>query len=256
MRPDQGFFFDPRLPAALCKQMLLTLQAPHRRVCRVEAAGRAVWLKQAERLNLRWRLQKGDPQRSLVAEWRGLRDLGNRGLPVARLVAAGPGFLATDEAGVSVADLLATTATREESRESMLMSAGQALAALHAEGVAHGRPALRDICWDGARARFIDLEQYRPGPAAPGRMARDLLVLLHSVLVERGRPGPETAAVLAGWQAGARQGLWDEVRRQASRLRLLRGVAKLAVRPQRPVPEVAAALVLLDWLPEVNDPVP
>lgn len=255
MRPD-SFFFDPQLPSALCKQMLLTLQAPHRRVSRVEAAGRAVWLKRAERLGLRWRLQKGDPQRALVSEWQGLLDLGDRGLPVARLVAAGPGFLATDEAGVSVADLLATTAGQAAGAEAVLMSAGQALATLHAEGVAHGRPALRDICWDGAHARFIDLEQYRPGPAAPARMARDLLVLLHSVLMQRARPGPETAAILAGWRAGAPLGLWDEVRRQASRLRLLRGVARLALRPQRPVPEVAAALVLLDWLPEVADPLP
>jgi len=236
------------LTAPLRQALDRALQSAPERVRRVSAGGQAVWLKQAERLSLRWRLQKGDPRCGLEAERAGLRVLGELGLPVARLVAEGPGYLATAEAGVALADILADPAQGGARRLAGFSAAGAALAALHRAGVAHGRPALRDICWDGAQARFIDLERYRSGPAKPRRMARDLLILLHSVLVIRPEPGPELASVLAGWQSGAPEGLWPEVVRQAARLARLRGVARL-VRHWRPESrELAAGLALLDWL--------
>ena len=213
-------------------------------------------MKQAEHLSLRWRLQKGDPQRALQVERAGLSTLGRMGLPVARLVAAGPGFLATAAAGEPVAEMFATHGATAEAPLAALSAAGTALAVMHGAGVAHGRPALRDACWDGHRVRFIDLEHYQPGPAAPGRMARDLLVLLHSVMLMRVEPGPELAATLAGWRAQAPPGLWDEVRRQAERLQRLRGVARVAMRLRPPAPEVAAAVALLDWLAAGGDAAP
>lgn len=238
----------PDLAEPLRRALDRALQTAPVRVRRVSAGGQALWLKRAETLSLRWRLQKGDPRRGLEAERAGLHVLGEMGLPVARLVAEGPDYLATAEAGRPLSAVLADPAHGGADRLAGFVAAGAALAALHRAGVAHGRPALRDICWDGAQARFIDLERYRSGPASRGRMARDLLILLHSVLVIRPAPGPELAAVLAGWQAGAPPGLWAEVGRQAARLARLRGVARL-VRHWRPESrELAAGLALLDWL--------
>lgn len=46
----------------------------------------------------------------------------------------------------------------EEDKESLLEQAGAALARLHEKDIVHGRPALRDITWDGERMAFLDWE--------------------------------------------------------------------------------------------------
>lgn len=250
----------PDLPAPLSAALSRALQAPAARVQAVTAGDRVLWLKRAETLSLRWRLQKGDPQRALETERAALRDLGARGLPVARLVAEGPDYLVTEDAGTPLSHLLSDPAAAGAARPADLAAAfaaaGAALADLHRAGVAHGRPALRDICWDGHQARFIDLEAWRPGPSGPARMARDVLVLLHSVLVLRPDPGPELAAALAGWQRRAPAGLWPRVQRQAAALGLLRAPVRLLLRLRPRTREFAAALVLIDWLTAQRTPPP
>lgn len=63
--------------------------------------GRRRWLKRVEVLPLRFRLQKGDPRKALAAEVDGLTALAARGLPVAPVIAAGPGCLGAADLGPS-----------------------------------------------------------------------------------------------------------------------------------------------------------
>lgn len=164
---------DPGLEAALA--------GPFLRVSRVlDGQGRKLWLKRVERLGLRMRLQKGDPQQGFEAERRALKHLAALGLPVVPMVAEGSDWFATLDCGATMDRALADPLAREEARRAMLDAAARSLVALHGQGLAHGRPVLRDICWDGAEARFIDLERCRLVTGRRWAMALDMAMLVQS----------------------------------------------------------------------------
>lgn len=245
MRHDPGL---QGLSLDLQGAVAAALAGPPERVRRVAAGAQAVWLKQAEQLSLRWRLQKGDSRRAFEADRAGLHDLSALGLPVAPIVAEGEDFFATAEVGVPLSVLLADPAEAGPGRVAGFRAAGVALAALHRAGVAHGRPSARDICWDGATARLIDFERYRRGGDRPGRMVTDLLIHLHSVLAICRVPGPELDAALAGWREGAPDGLWPLLLRRVRRLRWLARLARWVQRRRPNSRELAAVPAVLDWL--------
>ncbi len=245
MRHDPGLH---DLPEPLRRVLAGALAEPPERVRRVAAGAQAVWLKRAEQLSLRWRLQKGDGRRAFEADRAGLHDLAALGLPVAPIVAEGEDFFATADVGRPLSGLLADPAQAGPGRIAGFTAAGAALAALHRAGVAHGRPSVRDICWDGGQARFIDLERYRPGRAGRGRMALDVLILLHSMLAISRAPGPELAAALAGWRAGAPAGLAEVLEQRVRRLGWLGWLARQVLRWKPTSREVAAVPMLLDWM--------
>jgi hypothetical protein len=145
---------DPHLKAALAD--------PPQRVRKLDLPdGRRFWLKRVERLSGRLRLQKGDPERSFAAERAGLRALAGAGLPVAEVAAEGPGWMLMPDAGPTLPMVMADPARDEGEKLLAMARAGRALGLLHWAGMVHGRPAVRDICWDGTEARFIDLERFR-----------------------------------------------------------------------------------------------
>lgn len=154
---------DPDLDRALNA----ALAEPPRRVRAVVLAdGRRFWLKRVERLSGRLRVQKGDPARAFAAERAGLRALAAAGLPVAELVAEGPDWVLLRDAGPTLPQVVGDAGRDGTGKLRACAAAGAALARLHAAGMAHGRPAVRDLCWDGEAARFIDLERFRR--AQPG----------------------------------------------------------------------------------------
>ena len=248
MSLERPIHADPDLPAALQAALAVALQGPPQRVQRVAAGGRAVWLKQAEQLSLRWRLQKGDTRRAFEADREGLHVLEALGLPVAHVVAEGPDFFATEEVGVQIAHLLRNAEFAGPDRIAAARAAGAGLAALHRAGVAHGRPSIRDICWDGQAARFIDLERFRKGRAGQGAMALDLLILLHSMFAITRGPAPEIDAALAGWQDGAPGGIWPVVQARAARFAWLGGLARQVLRLRPRSRELGALPLTLDFV--------
>lgn len=238
------------LSPALLAALQAALAAPAVRIRPVTAGGETVWLKRVERLSLRWRLQKGGSRRAFAADRAGLRDLAAAGLPVVPIIAEGPDFLVTPAAGTPLSDLLAAGAVDP----AIMVAAGSGLARLHRGGVAHGRPAARDILWDGAQVWFIDFERYRPGPAPAGRQARDMLALLHSLLKIRARPTPEVQAVLESWVAAAPPVSVAALWRQARWLRPWRPVVGWLQRRRPRSREFAAVAALLDWLGTMAPP--
>jgi len=210
--------------------------------------GSRAWLKRVERRGLPARLQKGDPKRSFAAERAGLRALATAGIPVPEILLEGEGFMVLSDAGPSLS-LLAGDASRDaESRLAGFAAGGRALAQLHAAGFAHGRPAMRDICWDGKTARFIDLENFAPGPASRFRQARDLFLLCHSA--ERQWPDAPRwiEATLAAYAGAAPAGAVPRAGQMARRLSWLGGLARVVstLLPQsRTLRAVAPALARL-----------
>lgn len=193
---------DPALAAALA--------GPFRRVMAVDLAdGRKVWLKRVERLTGRMRLQKGDPQRAFRAEREALHHLAALNLPVVPVVAEGEGWFATADCGQTLNRALLAEVSAP-ARSAMMAAAGQALAALHGCGLAHGRPVLRDICWDGQTARFLDLERFNPATGRQGAMALDAAILVQSWFTDFAADPAGVApleAAFAAWKAAAPPGV-------------------------------------------------
>jgi len=140
------------------------LDEPSQRVRQLDLPdGRRFWLKRVERLTGLMRVQKGNPGRAFAAELEGLHLLAAKGLPVAAVALEGPDWVLMPDAGPVLTALVADPTRSEAEKLAAFARAGWALGQLHWAGLVHGRPAVRDICWDGGEARFIDLERFRRG---------------------------------------------------------------------------------------------
>jgi tRNA A-37 threonylcarbamoyl transferase component Bud32 len=198
------------------------LADPPSRVRRVDLPdGRRFWLKRVERLSGRLRLQKGDPERAFAAERAGLRALAEAGLPVAGVAAEGPGWMLMPDAGPVLPEVVADPARSEAEKLQALAQAGRALGLLHWAGMVHGRPAVRDICWDGREARFIDLERFRPARRGGLWQAADVVMFAQTAFTRWPEHGRWLEAALAAYAVNAPDGAMARVRRLAGWLRPL-----------------------------------
>ena len=201
-------------------------EAPVRERMLETPAGR-MWLKRVEHLSLRWRLQKGSGRRSFEKDREGLHVLGDAGLPVAPILAEGPDYFVTPDLGVTLRALMSDTGPSDD-RRAAFGAAGRALAALHVQGFSHGRPAVRDLCWDGAAVRFIDMEKFSARHHSPRHFAADMLVFVHSVFAAGGSEADLEDALTAYRSA---DGPWQASIALARRLRwigpLTRGLLRL-----------------------------
>jgi hypothetical protein len=203
---------DPDLETAL----QAALAEPPRRVREVMLPdGRRFWLKRVERLSGRLRLQKGDPARAFAAEREGLRVLEAAGLPVAGIAAEGPGWVLMPDAGPVLPRVVADPGRSDAEKLAAFAAAGRALGRLHRSGMAHGRPAVRDICWDGQDARFIDLERFRRARCAGFWQAADVLMFAQTAFTAWPGNARWLDVALAAYGSSAPEGAMVSVRRLA-----------------------------------------
>ena len=201
---------DPDLEEGLQK----ALAEPSVRVRRLELLdGRVFWLKRVERLSGRLRLQKGDPAAAFAAEREGLRALGAAGLPVAGVAVEGPDWVLMPDAGPVLPEVVADPARGEAEKILAFEAAGQALGRLHWAGMAHGRPAVRDVCWDGREARFIDLERFRRAGRAGVWQAADVVMFAQTAFTQWPEDERWLDAALAAYVMAAPEGAVVAVRR-------------------------------------------
>lgn len=209
---------DPQLDDALRK----ALAEPPQRVRRVELAdGQRFWLKRVERLSGRLRLQKGDPGRAFAAEREGLHALAAAGLPVAGIAAEGVDWVLMADAGPILPEVVADPTWGEAEKLRAFAEAGRALGRLHWAGMAHGRPAVRDVCWDGRAARFIDLERFRRAKRAGFWQAADVVMFAQTAFTLWPDEPRWLEAALGAYAVSAPEGAMASVRRLAGWLRPL-----------------------------------
>ena len=182
----------------------IALQGSHQRVtlCQTGCGGR-FWLKRVEEFAPHLWLVKGRPEHALERDRSSHRFLWKFGAPVPRILADGKGYIAVEDAGASLTRLCADKSVTMTEKLRACCAAGQALARLHAMGLAHGRPAFRDMCWDGRQIRFIDFEYFVPTKAGRLRKARDLGIAVLSA-VSQGSFGPRFAHSILSAYAAAR----------------------------------------------------
>ncbi len=246
---------DPLAPAdPLGRALAEALAEPPQRVRAVRAGGRAVWLKQAERLSLRWRIQKGDGARAFTADREGLRQLGAAGLPVAPILAEGPDWFATPHLGNTLRSLLRDPAQAGPARIAAFEQAGKALAGFHRAGFRHGRPSIKDVCWDGRRAVFIDLERYAERRNTTTGFALDAAIFAHSILATTtGERPPEFDAAIATYRAHAPEGVWQAATRRMRRLAWLRPLVGAARRLRPGSGDLAGVALTLEFFATESD---
>jgi tRNA A-37 threonylcarbamoyl transferase component Bud32 len=183
--------------------------------------GERLWLKRIEELSLRLRLQKGHGRRAFANELRGLHVLAEAGLPVPEIVSEGPDHIVLSDVGPTLSHIMHSSAMPAGRRAAAFRAAGQALGRLHSAGFAHGRPAMRDLCWDGDEAHFIDLERFSAKRASARRKAFDVVVFVQTYITEMGDVGPDIDQAMQAYRAAAPNGSWDNVQRIAAWFALL-----------------------------------
>lgn len=225
------------------------LAGPPRRVRALDLPdGRRFWLKRVEVLSWPRRVQKGDPVAALVAEREGLRWLATAGLPVAEVVMAGEGWMVLADAGPVLPVVVADPGRDQAEKLAAFIAAGRALGRLHQAGLVHGRPAMRDICWDGHEARFIDLERFRPDRKGRFWQAADVLVLAQTAFTLWHAEPRWIAATLASYATHAPEGAMRRVRRLTRWLGPLGWLARPLYRLRPQSRELRAVGVMLAWL--------
>ena len=179
------------------------------RVFSCSYAGKKIWVKQAEPVrNVSWLrfarracllfglgiLQPSadpDGRRALRFETGRLRRLSARGIHVPEVFAAGDGWLALTDCGDNLIDVLGGAEVPVQAAQTILSSAAENLAALHVLGMHHGRPALKDMVWDGQEVTLLDFEDgIIMGLSREKRILRDLLIFMQSIFKEMGHDGP------------------------------------------------------------------
>lgn len=205
------------------------LAGPYARVTALPLRdGRKVWLKQAERLSGRMRLQKGSGNKGFARELAGLNLLGDLSLPVAPVLCEGQDWFVTPDLGPTLRALMWAGAA---DLTPVFTAAGTALARLHLASYRHGRPAIRDFCWDGSAIYFIDLERFSTVKSDPRGLALDVLTFAHSLVADglntpqSRAPALETAAFTA-YRALA-PGIWAQAQTTARWLRWLPPLARV-----------------------------
>ncbi|WP_170466786.1 hypothetical protein [Ruegeria arenilitoris] len=172
------------------------LKAPHQRVTLCQTRrGLRFWIKRVERFAPHLWLVKGKPEQAFDRDRQSHLYLWNRGVAVPRILAEGSDYIVVEDAGSSLTKFCKDAYVTTVDKLKACRAAGRALARLHAMDLAHGRPAFRDMCWDGQQTRLIDFEYFSPSKAGRLRKARDLGIAILSALAQ-GLEGPRYAQCL------------------------------------------------------------
>lgn len=219
-------------------------QAP--RIERVEVDGSRYWIKRAEKLGLRLRLQKGDPQKAFDHERNALHTLGKAGVPVPEICAEGADFVVMPDYGLTVNRLLREE-TSPQKRSNLMRMAGVALGQMHKLGYAHGRPSLKDMCVDGERIVLLDLENFNNGDRSFKLMARDIVVFAINAASMHDPKTLDLHAALSAYRNVAPPEVWPFAQKWCRKLRWVERLTRpLQKRPEGRSREFKAFPVVID----------
>lgn len=151
------------------------------RVLKFEHQGQFYWLKQAEKLTGAMRFLKQSPAKALQVEVETLTMLASKGAQVPRLMCSSSDHFVIADVGPTISSWLSDKTLSQDEKQQILNASATALANLHKLGLAHGRPALRDISWSDGQVHFIDFEASQNSKAIAYQQRRDLLVYIHSL---------------------------------------------------------------------------
>ncbi len=227
---------------------IVVKQTRDERVKRIEHGGVVYWVKRPECHSLFWRLRKGDPARALERERQGLHAMRRLGLPVADLVHEGADYLVTRDAGIPLSEVVRSACFDDEERCRALLAAASALHRIHEAGLAHGRPNLKDILWDGEKVTFIDLEMF--GVVRNLRRAQilDLLMFGLSGFAVGSRSASQIDAALLHYRKLDLRNIWSGAIGWLRRIRPVERATRPIQRSKKPLRDLRAFSALVEHM--------
>ncbi|WP_341327044.1 hypothetical protein [Methylotuvimicrobium sp. KM2] len=123
----------------------------------------------------------GGPE-ALKAEASRLRKLAALGVSVPQIVAEGKDWFMLNDIGRPLTGWIRDPEVSREQKRTIVKKASEQLALLHSQGLWHGRPAFRDMAYDGQFFGFLDFEEDPGCVLTPAQcMMRDTLLYIHSL---------------------------------------------------------------------------
>lgn len=216
------------------------------RIERMEADGQVFWIKRPEKLNLRYRLQKGDPRKAFDRERRAFADLIKAGAPVPSVTAEGPDYIVLPDCGLNLRILLAQEPL-ESRRDDMLFNAIRTLAAFHKLGFAHGRPSPKDMCLVDDQILLLDFERYRRRNNTAKGQSRDLIIFAFNVAAHSPQMRAVLPEMLAIYRERSAAENWHLAQQLCRRMRWMDWATKpIQMRPGNKAQEFKVIPLILD----------
>lgn len=123
----------------------------------------------------------GGPE-ALKAEASRLKKLAALGVSVPQIAAEGEGWIMLNDIGRPLTGWIRDPEVSREDKRTIVKKASEQLALLHGQGLWHGRPAFRDMAYDGQSFGFLDFEEDPGCILTPAQcMMRDALLYFHSL---------------------------------------------------------------------------
>lgn len=165
------------------------LQAKHRmeRVYSFEFEGKAYWLKQPEHPQGIRRLLKPFCDVAFKREIQRIKLLILQRAPIPPVKIINFHCLVMEDAGRTVRAWLECDIP-DKQKQQILNDSAKALAGLHARGIVHGRPLLKDILWRDGNVSFIDFEAVSHSHKLMWKKIRDALLFVYGICRERTTP--------------------------------------------------------------------
>lgn len=180
------------------------------RVSTFEYGGQKLWVKQIELTSGRSRFFKPAPRHNFDCEIKAYEELRSKEAAVPDMLLKSSRYFVLADAGPTLEAFWRDDEIDQETRVLASKKAGQALAQLHALGVAHGRPVARDVCWDGKQVLFLDFENHSHRRNGVRGRAFDLLCFFHSVCSQPVKDEVALQASIDGYKRNDQTGVWQE----------------------------------------------
>ncbi|MDX3775186.1 hypothetical protein QE250_13790 [Chromatiaceae bacterium AAb-1] len=163
-----------------------------------------------------------EPRLPLKREAQRLQLLKEKGFRVPHVLLSSEEYLVMNDIGPSVKYWLTEAGISPLERQRILMAAAAALAGLHQQNRWHGRPALRDLCWDGKHIGFIDFEEDPHQYLSIDQcMARDVLIFVHGLYRYLPESDPAILMAISEYQRLAPGRVWHDALQTAAQMWLI-----------------------------------
>ena len=202
------------------------LSKDHQRIQSFEYKGNKYWLKCAEKTTGWMRILKGNPKKSIQNEIEILQFLNSKNAPVSELILHGEDYCLLSDVGETMNVIFHRDLNDMETISAMLIKCSQGLATLHNMGLYHGRPAIRDIAWDGEMIRFIDFEGKNKTDNVEYNQEKDLLIYIHNLYRSKYLDQKTIDGVLKTYREATGDKIWDKCVERIHRLRVIYYILK------------------------------
>lgn len=242
--------FHVHLEDADIAALMQTLLMSERRIQRLELSSGAVWIKRQGTEEQRWwgKLQGFvarllpyaflrpspvlSPVEMMGREKRRMIEFGDAGFTVPAIIYASDTAIVLEDVGPTIQGIVVRKAI-EGDPDRLLVQSAATLGQLHAAGLCHGRPHIRDFFLKDGRIGFMDFEE-EPQAVMPlaSAQARDLWLLFLPLSAFAEKTEETLGAAYRGWAASAPQATIDELRRLVRVLGRFLPLARLIGRVQ------------------------